>query len=178
MSITNTEVTRVKVTKVWEGGAPNAPIVVKLEGSDGSAVFHELNAANNWTYTFEKLPIKSDVTYIVVEGSGTVEADGTCANFVAFNTGDDGFEVGGKEYTYRGTVYTNADGTPRDGGLDGSVGPNAGTATITNMTIYSLPSAGGPGVYPFLLIGAFAMAYAASAALDSRRKRFGGEKGR
>lgn len=44
------------------------------------------------------------------------------------------------------------------------------TLTARNVRTYTLPSAGGPGAYPFLLIGAFVAAYAASGVSGSRRK--------
>ena len=46
---------------------------------------------------------------------------------------------------------------------------NVYTLTARNVRTYSLPSAGGPGVYPFLLVGAFAAAFAASETLDKRK---------
>ena len=44
------------------------------------------------------------------------------------------------------------------------------TLTVKNLRTYALPSAGGPGVYPFLVIGAFAAAFAVSTALDNRKR--------
>lgn len=44
------------------------------------------------------------------------------------------------------------------------------TLTVPNVRVYNLPASGGPGVYPFLLVGAFVAAYAASGASDERRR--------
>lgn len=56
-----------------------------------------------------------------------------------------------------------------------------GEAVITNVPgeiVYALPSAGGPGAYPFLLVGAFVATYALGGVRDGRRRNRAGQRKR
>lgn len=54
--------------------------------------------------------------------------------------------------------------------LSGPDSNGAYALTVPNVRTYSLPSAGGPGVYPFLLIGAFVATLSASEASDRKHR--------
>lgn len=157
--------TSIKVKKVWVGTTePSVPIVVKLKGSDDTVHYAELGPHNGWEATVGDIPL-SNAIYTAEEGTGTVASDGACSDFQPF---DDQFVLDGSTYNKISTEYLDQDDTRIEtdgitvdhGPFAGTVRLTNGTATITNQYHYMLPAAGGPGVYPFLLVGAFIAAYA------------------
>ena len=86
------------------------------------------------------------------------------------------FELGLGEVLY--ALAEEANNVPVVYATNDSMKPTAGEKadegkyplTVSNLRVYALPAAGGPGVYPFLLIGAFAAAYALSGAGDRRNR--------
>ena len=164
--------TKITVKKVWEGEAPSKGIVIKLVSSDETkapSLFVELNADNKWTHTFDAVPVVTGITYTVLEGKGTVDENGTCTNFQAY---DGDFRIGNKGYKQISIVYENADGTARSqNNLDGTVSPDAGTATITNQYMYMLPGTGGFGLAGNMILGGSVAGLFLVLILFLRRKR-------
>lgn len=133
-TITNQELTKVAVTKVWENLTPSADakFAIQLNSTGEAARYAQLTAANDWTYIFEDLPVAANRTYRIVEGEGTVADDGTCVDFAAFTPDSDGFfTFDGKKYKQESLAYTPAGGTAGTDPL-ACVSPDSGTATVTN----------------------------------------------
>ncbi len=148
IAFANECVTKVTVVKHWEGITPaqptqqgEKPLVIKLHPSTGSDRFVELNPTNEWTHTFEDVPVMAGLVYTIVEGRGTVGQDGSCTDFEALTTTGT-YTFDGKTYRQKAhsLLYTPAgtNAQSNTAGLDGSVSPDAGTAEVTNEALTSV----------------------------------------
>ena len=157
---------QITVTKSWVGHTPGDSDTVTVSlyqqtgtnkwapvtDSGGSAVTAELKKSNTtpWTYTFEKLPkLASGYTYAVTEG--TVPAGFT----VSYSPATPGYIVVGG--TKINAAVVTADG-------DAEI-------TITNTAGSALPSTGGNGTIPYVLIGLALIAGSLTGGALLRRKR-------
>lgn len=134
-TITNCELTKVAVQKVWEGITPNEGIVIRLNSTGEDPRYAELNAGNSWSYTFEELPVAEGRVYSIEEGTGDVAQDGTCSNWSPFPTSGnftfDGITYRMKEpVTYTPAGAQSGSTTPLD-----CVAPDSGTAVVGNEAL-------------------------------------------
>jgi len=133
-AVTNEALTKIEVEKVWDGVDPGAEtIVVQLEGSDGSKKYATFSASDT-SCAFENLKVVEGLTYTVTEGTGTVAADGTCADFSAYG---ETFELNGQTMALSSVkYYEDADKTTEKAQdaqlLSCEVSPYGGKAVLTN----------------------------------------------
>lgn len=110
----NTEKTKVKVTKKWEGPAKDS-VTVKLlaDGKEVSGKTLELKKAENWIGTFEDLPkynkdgseIKYDVAEVNIAFYDSVKSGDAKNGYVITNK-----HVPPKKEVFKGTTTTKIDG--------------------------------------------------------------------
>ena len=110
----NTEKTKVKVTKKWEGPAKDS-VTVKLlaDGKEVSGKTLELKKAENWTGTFTDLPkynkdgseIKYDVAEVNIAFYDSVKSGDAKNGYVITNK-----HVPPKKEVFKGTTTTKIDG--------------------------------------------------------------------
>lgn len=151
----------IEITKVAAGDQTTTLDGVEfvLKKADGTQVGEPAVTKDGGVAKFEDL---EPGDYVISETS--VPTGWTIREDIAFNVAEDGVIT-------LTTEYANSD--PMKPTLDDPDESKTYPLTIPNSRTYVLPAAGGPGVYPFLLAGAFAAAYAVGEASDERRRLSG-----
>lgn len=117
-----------------------------VSGSDGTVVIEDLTPGIYWIIETE-----APAGYLVMGPENpigvVVAADGTVS-----------------------LVDTNGAAITNPASTEPSIATEGGVITVPNARAYELPAAGGPGAYPFLLVGSFIAALALDRSGELRRK--------